>query len=56
MDYGIFECGHCGKIDVADFDSQVDPYCYECDAWLCDNCGKDILCPQSHEGPALRDS
>ena len=53
-DYDLFDCGHCGKESVANFEAQVDPYCYECDEWLCDDCGKDVLCPQRHEGPAMR--
>ena len=53
-DYDLFECGHCGKESVANFEAYVDPYCYECDDWICESCNDGQLCPQIHEGPAMR--
>ena len=54
MDVGLFECGHCGYESVADYAAQIDPYCYECDEWICSSCNDGQLCPQIHEGPAMR--
>ena len=53
-DYDLFDCGHCGKQSVADFDTKVDPYCYECDGWICNACDDGGICPQKHEGAAKR--